>query len=430
MIRHGSFVMAIVASVGMMGIAPANAAIRFGVGTTTTVPAAPVILMATAGTGAATARWTPPTNDGGSPVISYQVRMVDAATGTKAIAVKDVPASVASLAFTRLPGGTRVRFQVAATNAMGMGPVSANSNAVMPVTKPNVPKIGTATAGRGWAIGRWTAPSNGGVAIGRYHVRMVDAATGRKAIAVRDIARNRTSLTIIGLAKGTAVRFQVQAINAVGASAVSRFSNRVTVKAPVRTGLNTNPPGVGAHWTKALRGHSQVIVADGTNNKTNGKIRMTTWTWSTAAGWVRGGGWWAWGGGNGWGKTKQGDRKSPTGVFSLTDTGGYYRNPGTRMPYYHNPSGFSLINSKGRRSFAYVMAIGYNRVIGTSPLSERTVMPYSKGNQIWIHEGAGSYSLGCLGTSRAAVVAMLKWAKPAAQPVILMGPHFQIVRAR
>gem|GEM_PF-998905 len=312
---------------------------------------------------------------------------------------------------------------------MGTGLVSDLSNVVVPVTRPNVPNIGTATAGVGSALGRWTAPSNGGAAIGRYHVRLVDAATGKRAFVVRDVAGSVTSLNITGLAKGTAVRFQVQAVNALGASALSAVSNAVTVRAPTRTGINTNPPGVGAHWTNALRGHNQVIVADGTNNSTNGRVRMTTWTW-TSAGWLKGGGWWAWGGARGWGKTSQGDRKSPIGVFSIKDAGGYYRNPGTKMPYYYYPSGFSLISTNGHRSFSYVMAIGYNHVTGTSPLSEATVGPRSKGNQIWIHEGSGKYSLGCLGTSRGAVVAMLKWANPAAQPVILMGPHSQIVRAR
>ncbi len=116
-------------------------------------------------------------------------------------------------------------------------------------------------------------------------------------------------------------------------------------------------------------------------------------------------------------------------MFSLKDAGGYYANPGTRLPYYYNPSGFSAVNY-GHRSFSYVMAIGYNHVTGTSPLSNATTGPYSRGNQIWIHEGSGRPSLGCLGVSRGAVGAMLRWANPAAQPVILMGPHSQVVRAR
>jgi len=424
--RHSFVVLAVAAAVGIMGIAPANAAVPIA-----TVPDAPVIVLATAGNAAATANWRPPIDDGGSPITLYHVRMVDAATGTKAIGLRDVAATATSLSFAGLPGGVPVRFQVQAINAVGTGPVSAHSNAVIPVTRPGAPRISIATAGVGSAMGRWTAGSTGGSAITKYHVRMVDGATGKTALALRDIAGNLTSLNITGLAKGTSVRFQVQAISVLGTSDVSAHSNAVTVlgaSAPTRTGVNTNPPGVGAYWTSSLRGHAQVIVADGTNDSTNGRILMTTWTW-TSAGWLKGGGWWAWGGSGGWGKTAQGDRKSPTGVFSLKDAGGYYANPGTRLPYYYNPAGFSTMMN-GHRIFSYVMAIGYNHVTGTSPLSEATPGPYSKGNQIWIHEGHDSLTLGCLGVSRGAVGAMLRWANPAAQPVILMGPHSQVVRAR
>ncbi len=397
---------------------------------TATVPAAPVIGPATAFSAEATASWTAPVFDGGSPITGYHVAMVDADTGIQVIAVKDAPATATSLSFAGLSGGVPVRFQVQAENVVGVGPVSATSNAVMPVTKPGVPKIGTAIAGVLSAVGRWTAPANGGVAIDRYHVRIVDAATSKRIIVLRDVAGNVGSVNITGLARGTAVRFQVVAVNAMGASASSSFSNAVTVRAPApqsRSGVNTNPPGVGAAWSKSLRGHNQVIVADGTNNATNGKILMTNWTWTTT-GWVKGGAWWAWGGSGGWGKTGQGDRRSPTGVFSLKDAGGYYGNPGTRLRYFSNRGGFSTIMN-GRRVFSYVLSVGYNHIDGMSPLSKRTPAPISKGNNIWIHEGHGSYSAGCLGASRTAVVAMLRWVNPAAQPVILMGPHSEIVRA-
>jgi L,D-peptidoglycan transpeptidase YkuD (ErfK/YbiS/YcfS/YnhG family) len=298
-------------------------------------------------------------------------------------------------------------------------------------TVPAAPVVMPATAGTSDAVARWSPPVNdGGSPVIRYHVSMVDAATGMTDIASKDVAAPATSVNFTGLRKGTSVRFEVQAVNALGASDYSTRSNPVTVLgAPpkTRTGVNINPPGVGAHWTNSLRGHDQVIVADGTNNRTNGRILMTTWTW-TSAGWIKGGSWWAWGGSRGWAKASQGDRKSPTGVFSLMDAGGYYANPGTKLPYHHNPAGFSSV-MKGHRVFSYVIAIGYNHVTGTSPLSNATPGRLSKGSHIWIHEGHGSPSLGCLGVSRGAVRAMLKWANPAARPVILMGPHSQVVRA-
>ena len=197
----------------------------------------------------------------------------------------------------------------------------------------------------------------------------------------------------------------------------------------VRSGKEANPPGVGAGWSKALAGHGQVLVADGLDNRTDGHVSMTLWSWSRSRGWHRDGSYTAWGGARGWGKTRQGDQRSPVGVFSLHDAGGYFADPGTRMPYDHDPVRYSRIQN-GHRIFSYVIAIGYNHVSGTSPLSARTPGPASKGGQIWIHEGHGSASLGCLGTSRAGVVAMLTWADPAARPVILMGPHSAVTRTR
>jgi hypothetical protein len=228
--RHNSVVLAVVASVGMLGIAPAHATTPSAVGV---VPAAPVIRLATAETAqaqtaAAEARWTAPIND--AAITKYHVRMVDAATGTKAIALRDVAAPINSLRFTGLAGGVAVRFQVQAISAGGISSASALSNAVTPRTRPVAPKISTATAGVGSAMGRWTARSSGGSAITKYHVRMVDGATGTKALVLRDIAGNLTSLNITGLAKGTSVRFQVQAINVLGTGPVSAHSNAVTTR--------------------------------------------------------------------------------------------------------------------------------------------------------------------------------------------------------
>lgn len=212
-----------------------------------------------------------------------------------------------------------------------------------------------------------------------------------------------------------------------GGPAIASVSHLMS-RHPTRAGVHANPPGVGAAWSRSLAGHNQVIVANGTNNWTNGRVRMTMWTWSST-GWHKGGSYWAWGGGKGWGKTRQGDVRSPTGVYSLTDAGGYYRNPGTSLRYTHSARGYSRV-IQGHRVFSYVISIGYNHVAGTSPLSTRTVSGRSMGDQVWIHEGHNGYSLGCLGTSRAGVLAMLRWVNPASRPVILMGPGTQISRRR
>jgi hypothetical protein len=197
-----------------------------------TVPGPPVIRSATAGNAWAVANWTAPA-DGGSAILGYHVRVVDAATGKKVFFLRDTAASATSLTFTGLANGQAIRFQVQARNVVGMGPVSAHSNGVIPATVPGKPTIKTATAGVASAVGNWVAPGNGGSVITRYHVRVVDAATGRKVFVLRDTAASARSLKVTGLAGGIAFRFQVQAINAKGTGALSNHSNGVIPAAGV-----------------------------------------------------------------------------------------------------------------------------------------------------------------------------------------------------
>jgi len=196
----------------------------------------------------------------------------------------------------------------------------------------------------------------------------------------------------------------------------------------VRSVTSYAPPGVGAHWRTSLKNHSQVVVADGINNGTR-TVKMTLWTYIGGNQWRNDGAYAAVGGSAGWNKTRQGDHRSPTGVFALTDAGGYYRNPGTKLPYQYSPSSYSTILN-GVRVFSYAVSINYNHVAGTAPSSTRTPMGSLRGSQIWMHETHGSTSRGCIGTSRAGMVKVLRWLNPRSKPVIVMGPHSSIIRTR
>ena len=71
-----------------------------------------------------------------------------------------------------LTNGTTYTFTVTATNNIGTGQASSQSNAVTPnpPTTPGAPTGVTATAGHGSAKVSWTAPSNGGSPITSYTV--------------------------------------------------------------------------------------------------------------------------------------------------------------------------------------------------------------------------------------------------------------------
>ncbi|HEX8345127.1 MAG TPA: peroxidase family protein [Actinoplanes sp.] len=194
--------------------------------TPSTIPGAPAIGTATAGNAQATVTWTAPASDGGAPITGYTVERTNGTT----VVLTNVAATARTFTATGLANGTAYSFRVRAVNATGTGAFSARSNTVTPAapTAPGVPTIGTATAGDASAVVRWTAPAgDGGSAITRYDVQVLNAANAQVG-AIRTAAANATELTVTGLTNGTAYRFRVRAVNAVGAGNQSATSNAVT----------------------------------------------------------------------------------------------------------------------------------------------------------------------------------------------------------
>jgi hypothetical protein len=194
------------------------------------VAAAPTDVTATAGNARATVTWAAPQS--ASAITGYTVERTNGTT----VVLTNVPATATTFTATGLVNGTAYTFRVRAVNANGPGAFSAASNPVTPTapTAPGVPVIGTATAGNQSAVVQWTAPANnGGSAITRYEVQVVNAATNVAVGAVRLAAANATQLTVTGLVNGTRYTFRVRAVNAIGVGALSANSNAVTPVAPV-----------------------------------------------------------------------------------------------------------------------------------------------------------------------------------------------------
>lgn len=88
------------------------------------LPGAPTGVTAIAGNGQATVSFTPPADNGGSPITGYTVTSSPGnitATGTDT-----------TITVTGLTNGTAYTFTVTASNAAGTGPASAPSNTVIP----------------------------------------------------------------------------------------------------------------------------------------------------------------------------------------------------------------------------------------------------------------------------------------------------------
>jgi Domain of unknown function (DUF4082)/Bacterial Ig domain/Fibronectin type III domain/Lysyl oxidase len=106
--------------------APSNAVTP----TAPTPPAAPTEVVATAETGGAKVTWTAPSNNG-SPIAKYTVTPYVGSTAQVATTVTGSPPATAAT-ISGLTNGTTYTFTVSATNGIGTGPESSQSNAVTP----------------------------------------------------------------------------------------------------------------------------------------------------------------------------------------------------------------------------------------------------------------------------------------------------------
>jgi predicted RNA-binding protein with TRAM domain len=192
--------------------------------TPATVPDAPTIGTATGSNGAASVTFTPPANTGGSPINLYTVTADDLTT--PANGGQTASSTGSPITVTGLTNGDTYTFTVTATNGVGTGAASGQSNAVVPSTVPGSPTIGTATAGNASASVTFTPPANtGGSTITAYTVIAADSTT--PANGGQSANGSGSPITISGLTNGDSYTFTVKAVNVNGPGLASAASNAV-----------------------------------------------------------------------------------------------------------------------------------------------------------------------------------------------------------
>lgn len=103
-------------------------------------PSPPTSVVATAGNGQATVSWNAPSDNGGSPIISYTINTYLANGSASGIAPSSFfcPCITLSTNITGLTNNTAYKFKVLATNSIGSSSQSSSSNQITPVAPKRV----------------------------------------------------------------------------------------------------------------------------------------------------------------------------------------------------------------------------------------------------------------------------------------------------
>jgi L,D-peptidoglycan transpeptidase YkuD (ErfK/YbiS/YcfS/YnhG family) len=121
----------------------------------------------------------------------------------------------------------------------------------------------------------------------------------------------------------------------------------------------------------------------------------------------------------------EGDLRTPSGTYTLSDAGGRLANPGTKLPYHRSghfvPTGSSVFGDSLAGSFDYVIAIDFNRRTGVSPLDGTHPQGDARGGGIWLHVDHDGPTHGCVSVPREGMKALLRALAPQDHPIVIMG---------
>jgi fibronectin type 3 domain-containing protein len=178
-----------------------------------TVPDAPTLLPANAGNGTVHLHWDN-AGDGGRPITSFSIYRGTASGSGKAF-FGTVGADDRDYTDSAVTNGTTYFYDVRAVNEIGESEPSTEQSA-LPVGEPAAPTLDSAAAGDGTVELSWSAPSDGGSPITEYKVfRGIGGGTRTQLTTVDG---GELSYTDTAVQNGTAYRYDVVAVNAIGDS--------------------------------------------------------------------------------------------------------------------------------------------------------------------------------------------------------------------
>ncbi|WP_399882238.1 L,D-transpeptidase family protein [Streptomyces sp. BBFR51] len=189
----------------------------------------------------------------------------------------------------------------------------------------------------------------------------------------------------------------------------------------------TRIPGVGDRLQRRIPADSRQVVAVYGDGKDSADSTVVLYTKQGSA-WHRARSWAAHNGTRGWTTDHhENDKRTPVGVFTLSDAGGVLPDPDpapdTGLPYSRSAA-FAAPRWWAKsywHDFDYVIAIDYNRVKGTPPNDPTRPEGTSKGGSIWLHMDHGSGTSACVSLPKPAMEHLLRTLDPDRHPVVVMG---------
>ncbi|WP_435845879.1 L,D-transpeptidase family protein [Streptomyces huasconensis] len=185
-------------------------------------------------------------------------------------------------------------------------------------------------------------------------------------------------------------------------------------------------PDVGDRLQSKIPKDSRQVVAVYGEDEDSAKSTVVLYTKSGKADatWEKNRSWPAHNGKKGWTTDHhENDKRSPVGVFTLTDAGGVLADPDAKLPYTKSDSMQAphYWPKTHWHDFDYVIAIDYNRAKGTPPNDPTRPQGQAKGGSIWLHMDHGSGTSGCVSLSKSGMQHLLRTLDPKQHPVVVMG---------
>ncbi|MFI5494865.1 fibronectin type III domain-containing protein [Actinoplanes sp. NPDC051859] len=229
------------------GVGPGAASTASSVTPTAQAPGAPTGLSTTPGNTTATVTFTPPVDNGGSSITSYEVS-TDNGVNWATITTIAAGGGTRTGTVTSLTNTTTYQVKVRAVNSVGPGAESTASSVTPGSVAPDAPTGLSTTPGNTTASLSFTPPvNNGGSAITSYEVS-TDNGVNWATIATSAGGGGTRTATVSSLTNTTTYQIKVRAVNGVGPGAASTASS-VTPATQVPgapTGLSTTPGNTSA----------------------------------------------------------------------------------------------------------------------------------------------------------------------------------------